>query len=217
MTSLLPVLRRHLYPQGGTGGCRRFRQWFLSISLPVPLRTLQGGAPSISGRSRLLPSEAACLKVMRETNKGVTGNLFQFLTSSWIVLAVVAMLPKLVVLRARRVVLRAHRETQGWGPRRSGCRCLLPSRPVPWASVLRERPGLDPAMPPLACESPSTALASAARAPGSWRAHGRSQRLPTARSRGHRGQQPTSLAGGMGQGVGRGRLWWFSFVDCCVF
>lgn len=55
------------------------------LSLPVPVCTLQGGAPSITGRSRLLPSEALCLKVTREMNKGVTGNLFQFVTSSWVV------------------------------------------------------------------------------------------------------------------------------------
>lgn len=93
----------------------------------------EGNALRIAGRSHLLLLKAAYLKVMHEVNKGVTMNPFQFLKSFHNVLLIVAVLCKLMALRACQ-------ETQGWGPSRElGSRYFLPSHLVAFASVLRKR------------------------------------------------------------------------------
>lgn len=94
---------------------------------------------------------------------------------------------------------------------------MLPSRWVALASVLRKRLGLGLGALPPTCASPSTALVSAPEFPGAGVLTAADGADPLVGSCGLKGQRRASLAGGMGRGVRRGRLWWISLVDCCVF
>lgn len=175
----------------------------------APPHALRGGALSIAGRSAcLLLSEAACLKVRHEMIKGVTVNLFQFLTSFLNIPAMAALPHKLVVPSTCRRLQAGARAGAGVGvcfpllrfpwPARRGRDggLVLPRwhvRPWPWPSArsplsswelvcLQLQTVPDPWLGPVATKGSS------------------GHPLPVGRAR-----------GGMGQ------LGWFSLVGCWVF
>lgn len=125
MTSLVFCSHcRHLYPgEVWVGRDRGFRLWFWGIPLPLPMPS--GGRPQHCWQVRLLLSEAVCLKVRHEMIKGVTVNLFQFLTSF-------LNIPAMAALPHQLVVPSTCRRLQAGAPARAGLGVCFPFLRFPW-------------------------------------------------------------------------------------